>query len=1040
MFRPRVFKRNTKTKTKNLKDTKGDWEFSAYQKKFIPNEEQNIKKEMCPENSFNPKLIPEYINPNSSKEIIILQKSKDGETLNKSEKIILENYLEKKDLVIKKELDNIEKFGLSIKPTTNEGRVLILLMSLEKVLLKNNNDMVCNIYLRLQEDGMVISEGDKKKYNKILTKMNAIIEKTDLTEFQFTKFHNQMPPLNIKGFKKFDPWQIDVIHNIDNNIATIIEAPTSAGKTVLAGYATTKGKTLLIMPTDALVWQVAAYTGGILDLDVPIVTPTWKTIPRRDELIIKLNSSPVIVGTADSIVDILPLLDIKFDWIILDEIHMIGKKEGCAMEHILKLFPTVPFLALSATIGNIKEITNWLSQINPNREVKNIVCNENFFNKQRFNFNSDNDNLEMLHPLSMTKLEDFTPDLKLLKKNLQPTPPATWNLYKKLKEHYGDLKELNHEKYFESKERIHLSKATKYFYNLVEYMITNYNEEKITLIINSYKNIAQNDSRPSIVKLVFKMKELNKIPAIIFQKNTNATLRITREFAKSIEQMEDEKFPRLRSDREKAMKKARRIEKKEEKEEDKASRKIEGDSKKDQRKFLEDNKKSETNGEDSINVEALQKPTEDFTFTDQQYFSETVIDDIAKQLKKYFPSYGTEYHFMIKLLWRGVGVFAYGLPDPYLRTVQRLASDKKLAIVFSDMSLVFGVSMPFRSSVIYKDNLIEDDLDPMLYHQMAGRAGRRGLDTEGNVIFCGYKWSRIEELSISPIPNIIGMNTINMVVPHAQKLAEIFKNNQNWENIFRNPLIGNEEENLEILEGIKSNYENGWNFAISSDKNHLHMMWKLRNTPNSDEPIIISFLIPYIKRGFEGLSPVLEANQVFIAHFLSHFINISTTDNQEHILPECSIFEQESFKSIYNILEELQLDIPKNIDGLVFKSIKDNKLVKMKSESSYDKLRHRLMTFGNIIMEIQHFCFHNKFTNLARLIAKLLTRIFWIYHDSSPIMKKLHIFDDQNEFKEVEEIERHETDSEAENDEDDDDESQTDETISEEITIIKKSD
>ena len=74
MFRPRVFKRNTKTKTKNLKDTKGDWEFSAYQKKFIPNEEQNIKKELCPENSFNPKLIPEYINPNASKLISITMK------------------------------------------------------------------------------------------------------------------------------------------------------------------------------------------------------------------------------------------------------------------------------------------------------------------------------------------------------------------------------------------------------------------------------------------------------------------------------------------------------------------------------------------------------------------------------------------------------------------------------------------------------------------------------------------------------------------------------------------------------------------------------------------------------------------------------------------------------------------------------------------------------------------------------------------------------------------------------------------------------
>jgi superfamily II RNA helicase len=38
---------------------------------------------------------------------------------------------------------------------------------------------------------------------------------------------------------------------------------------------------------------------------------------------------------------------------------------------------------------------------------------------------------------------------------------------------------------------------------------------------------------------------------------------------------------------------------------------------------------------------------------------------------------------------------------------------------------------------------------------MAGRAGRRCLDKEGNVIFIGYSWDRIKELSKSSIPNII---------------------------------------------------------------------------------------------------------------------------------------------------------------------------------------------------------------------------------------------------------------------------------------------
>ena len=42
--------------------------------------------------------------------------------------------------------------------------------------------------------------------------------------------------------------------------------------------------------------------------------------------------------------------------------------------------------------------------------------------------------------------------------------------------------------------------------------------------------------------------------------------------------------------------------------------------------------------------------------------------------------------------------------------------------------------MPFRSVVIVKDDKHSDTLDSMLFQQMCGRAGRRGLDKEGNII------------------------------------------------------------------------------------------------------------------------------------------------------------------------------------------------------------------------------------------------------------------------------------------------------------------
>jgi hypothetical protein len=52
--------------------------------------------------------------------------------------------------------------------------------------------------------------------------MKKIVENVDLINLQFTKFHSQMPPLNVNGFKKFDQWQIDVVKNIDANISSVI--------------------------------------------------------------------------------------------------------------------------------------------------------------------------------------------------------------------------------------------------------------------------------------------------------------------------------------------------------------------------------------------------------------------------------------------------------------------------------------------------------------------------------------------------------------------------------------------------------------------------------------------------------------------------------------------------------------------------------------------------------------------------------------------------------------------------------------------------
>ena len=122
-------------------------------------------------------------------------------------------------------------------------------------------------------------------------------------------------------YKKFNNlndarYYIDNGFEKDNDISTIVSAPTSSCKSVISGYSFTKGKTLVVVPSDPLAWQMATYIGNILDKSIPIITKSYQTSPKRDELIEIVNKSNALVGTADASLDFLPLSNVEYDWIV----------------------------------------------------------------------------------------------------------------------------------------------------------------------------------------------------------------------------------------------------------------------------------------------------------------------------------------------------------------------------------------------------------------------------------------------------------------------------------------------------------------------------------------------------------------------------------------------------------------------------------------------------------------------------------------------------------------------------------------------------
>ena len=67
------------------------------------------------------------------------------------------------------------------------------------------------------------------------------------------------------------------------------------------------------------------------------------------------------------------------------------------------------------------------------------------------------------------------------------------------------------------------------------------------------------------------------------------------------------------------------------------------------------------------------------------------------------------------------------------------------------LRLALGVHMPTKTVAFVKDSIF---LDALQYRQSSGRAGRRGFDVQGNVVFLDIPMSKIRHLTISAIPNI----------------------------------------------------------------------------------------------------------------------------------------------------------------------------------------------------------------------------------------------------------------------------------------------
>lgn len=97
-----------------------------------------------------------------------------------------------------------------------------------------------------------------------------------------------------------------------------------------------------------------------------------------------------------------------------------------------------------------------------------------------------------------------------------------------------------------------------------------------------------------------------------------------------------------------------------------------------------------------------------------------------------------EYISLVKLLEKGIAIHHAGVMPIFREMVEILYSKGYIKLLFATETFSVGLNMPTKSVVFTDINKYDGKIKRMLYSheytQMAGRAGRRGIDTVGHVI------------------------------------------------------------------------------------------------------------------------------------------------------------------------------------------------------------------------------------------------------------------------------------------------------------------
>lgn len=595
-----------------------------------------------------------------------------------------------------------------------------------------------------------------------------------------------------------DTWQRELLDAVDNNESAVIVAPTSSGKTYASYYCMEKvlrqdndSVVVYVAPTKALVNQVVATIYAQFKKQMPKGRSVYG-IFTRDYRQNTLNSQ--ILVTVPQCLEILFISPHRQHWtknvkyVIFDEVHCIGSETGAEVWEHLLLMIRCPFLALSATIGNPEDLRRWLQAAQDFREKQDRENNEdlrksyrirlvkfeerysdleksiylpNPKEKQGSDVNSDKEFVR-LHPCAQLGYKQllengFPGDMAL-------TPKESLQLYDTMVSVWRDcesLQNLRPETYFLEMKLIRKGHARQYESDLKREFKSWADSKQLTKVqsvINSLNSVfvethssteeqwsklrmtsfGKSFIKKTFEKLIDQLRAQDKLPALVFSDDRKLCEHLALGYAEKLEKRE-QIMRRKASTRE-----AMNAQKRQGKAEKKLHRKRDELQKEREKRVNSQPDDQDERGSISASNEVLPECTLAFTFG----IGKEDYDEIMRRIW-FIP----DKSLFKRALKRGISFHHSGCNAKKRSVVEMLFRCKYLQVVNSTSALALGIHMPCKTVVFAGDSPY---LNSLQYRQMSGRAGRRGFDPVGNVIFFGIPYRKVQRLMTANIPKLVG--------------------------------------------------------------------------------------------------------------------------------------------------------------------------------------------------------------------------------------------------------------------------------------------